>query len=673
MESQSESTGHHGRPYLRFGAMIAASTAAMLGLKYLSTYELDHVYWSETRFYMALLMGAAMAVIMLSFMLHMHKSRGINLGIYIGSAFLFALALYLVRSQETVQDVAYMRAMIPHHSIAILTSQRAEISDPRVRKLANEIIEAQRREIDQMKHLIADLTSTEEKDIEIVPAAKQHTDQEKKKSKGQESGQKLPKVPEPDPASAKVPEGFRVEVVVEGLIYPTSIDFDPAGNMYIAEAGYSYGDPKPEPRILRVGLDGNIQTLLEGKPLHGPVNDLLWWDDRLFVSHRGKVSVLLKGVMLDLVTGLPSDGDHHNNQLTVGPDRKIYFGQGTATNSGVVGIDNYKMGWLKDNPKFHDMPPRDLKLVGLAFESSNPLTHSEEMVVTSAFHPFTQAAPEGSVVDGRTRASGTVLRMNPDGSELEVYAWGLRNPFGLLWAPEGVLYATENGFDVRGSRPIANDKEDIYIIKQDAWYGWPDFAMGRPVTDPHFKPEGKPHPHFLLAEHPPVEQPWLTFPKHSSITKLDVAPTEPFGKGWLFVSFFGHMAPMTGEAPEEHGGHRVVRINPATKAVETFFSQKSHGAQQHESDGHGASHQGGEQHKDAHGGGHAEDESVSAGPRRLMDVRFSPDGKSLYIVDFGAMVVRDKPLPVPGSGVVWRVLPDSATGTSGPPSNLRAP
>jgi len=130
----------------------------MFGLMYLNTFQVDHVFWSETRAYMALIMGACMAVVMLSFMLHMHRHRGMNIGIYVGSLVVFAAALFLVRSQETVQDVSYMRAMIPHHSIAILTSERAEISDPRVRELADEIIEAQRREIEEMKRLIADLT-----------------------------------------------------------------------------------------------------------------------------------------------------------------------------------------------------------------------------------------------------------------------------------------------------------------------------------------------------------------------------------------------------------------------------------------------------------------------------------------------------------------------------------
>jgi len=122
---------------------------------YLNTYEIDHVYFSLTRFYMTCLGISAMAVIMLSMMLKMYKNRKKNIAIYAGSLVLFLGALGLVRAQSpVVGDVLYMKAMIPHHSIAILTSKRADIDDPEVRKLADEIIKAQVREIAEMKKMI---------------------------------------------------------------------------------------------------------------------------------------------------------------------------------------------------------------------------------------------------------------------------------------------------------------------------------------------------------------------------------------------------------------------------------------------------------------------------------------------------------------------------------------
>mmetsp|Transcript_1309 Transcript_1309/g.2631 ORF Transcript_1309/g.2631 Transcript_1309/m.2631 type:complete len:160 (-) Transcript_1309:2498-2977(-) len=159
MEAQMEQHDN-SKAYGRFFAMIGTSTAVMFGLMYLNTYAFDHVFFSETRFYMAFVMGAVMAVVMLTFMLGMYRNKAMNTAIYLGSVVIFAGALWLVRSQETVQDVSWMRAMIPHHSIAILTSERAEISDPRVQQLASEIIEAQRREIDEMNALIADLSGS---------------------------------------------------------------------------------------------------------------------------------------------------------------------------------------------------------------------------------------------------------------------------------------------------------------------------------------------------------------------------------------------------------------------------------------------------------------------------------------------------------------------------------
>lgn len=143
--------------YWRFAAMIATSTVTMFGLMYLNTYAFEHVFWSETRAWMALVMGATMAVIMLAFMLNMYRRRALNLAIFGGAVAVFALALWLVRSQATVDDVEYMEAMIPHHSIAIMTSKRAQITDPRVRRLADEIVEAQEREIAEMKYLAYDL------------------------------------------------------------------------------------------------------------------------------------------------------------------------------------------------------------------------------------------------------------------------------------------------------------------------------------------------------------------------------------------------------------------------------------------------------------------------------------------------------------------------------------
>ncbi|MBO1264253.1 DUF305 domain-containing protein [Proteiniclasticum sp. SCR006] len=143
--------------YLKFLVMILTSTFVMYWLMYLNLYEASHVEFSQTRLFMALIMGSVMAVVMLLFMWKMYEDKKKNALILGISAIIFSLSLFLVRSQATVDQVSWMKAMIPHHSIAILTSERADIEDERVKELAQEIIEAQEREIKEMQKLIEEL------------------------------------------------------------------------------------------------------------------------------------------------------------------------------------------------------------------------------------------------------------------------------------------------------------------------------------------------------------------------------------------------------------------------------------------------------------------------------------------------------------------------------------
>lgn len=162
--------------YSRFFAMIGTAIVAMFLLMYTHSYQIfDHAWFSETRLFMTLIMGGAMMIIMLSFMLKMYNARKVNAGIFIGGFLILILGVWLVRSQVTVNDVDYMKGMIPHHSIAILTSERSAIEDPRVRKLADKIIMAQRKEIKEMEWLIEDIRENgiaktqNEADVRAVP------------------------------------------------------------------------------------------------------------------------------------------------------------------------------------------------------------------------------------------------------------------------------------------------------------------------------------------------------------------------------------------------------------------------------------------------------------------------------------------------------------------------
>jgi glucose/arabinose dehydrogenase len=457
---------------------------------------------------------------------------------------------------------------------------------------------------------------------------------------GADSSVEEPKIPAPDPRAAEVPEGYRVEVAVSSLTYPSCIEFDDSGNLYVGEAGYAPGDQSQTARIFKFALDGNRpkQPEVVADKLSAPITDLLWHDGKLFISHRGKISILDQGKLQDIVTDLPSFGDHSNNQISLGPDGKLYLGQGTATNSGIVGPDNEQ--WLKHHPEVCEKPAKDIVLRGQVFESLHPLKkESDSRVRTSAYMPFGKVAESGTVIKGTTKSNGTILRMDLDGSNLEVYAWGFRNPYGVQWGPDKKLYVADAGSDVRGSRPIANTPEKLWIVEKDRWYGWPDYVVGIPVTDERFKPKKGPAPEFLMKDHPPAEKPWMTLDQHSSITRFDFSPNKLFGfEGHMFLASSGDQGIETAEDKDAHAGFWVKRIDLTTKRSETFFRTRPDKL-----------------------GPKGLEYVVTAGPKRLVDLRFSPKGDALYVVDFGPIHYAPsnegpKPMSFPKTGIVWRIV-----------------
>lgn len=454
----------------------------------------------------------------------------------------------------------------------------------------------------------------------------------------------LPKIVRPDAAAAEVPAGYHVDVVISGLTYPSSVEFDNDGNMFVAEAGYVYGDEAAPARILRISRSGD--TAIVADQLSAPITDLLWHEGKLFISQRGKISLLEGNQVRDIVTGLPSKGDHHNNQMVVGPDGKLYIGQGTASNAGVVGIDNYVFGWLGSHRDFHDVPARDIELETKRFVSINPLELSstkEKLLVKTG--PFQRFGDSGAThVPGDVKANGTVLRCNLDGSGLEVFAWGLRNPFGLSFGSDGQLYAADNGYDDRGSRPVGNAPDVIWRVKQGAWYGFPDFVGGVPITDPQFQPSNGAKPEFLMKNHPPVEQPIARLTPHVGVTKMDFSRNSQFGfEGQIFVGEVGDMKPVTGTG-QRPVGFEVARIDPRTGQATPFFRAKRETL--------------GKQYMEY---------VTTPGPKRPVDVKFSREGDALYVADIGAILLYPTPSPMPhpypGSGVIWRISREGAQST----------
>ena len=431
-----------------------------------------------------------------------------------------------------------------------------------------------------------------------------------------------------DVTDTSVPDNYRIEAVVANLSVPTTIIFD-GNDLLIAESGYKN---TAAPRVLRIKPDGSVQVeASEG--LKGPVTGLLVKDGQLYVSHRETVSIVEGGRLRHIVTGLPSKGDHQNNQIVLGPDGKIYMGQGTVTNTAVVGVDNFVFGWLKDDPEVHEVPCQDVTLTGENFETENPLTEADDQVTTGAYKPFGTLSRPGEVMKGNPKCGGSIVRFNPDGSGFELVASGLRNPFGLKFNKNNQLWATNHGNDVRGSRSVFNDPDYLFQIQPGAWYGWPEYAAGEPVTAARFNAPEKRKPTFLWQQHPPLAKPFLTFDSHAGVCGLAFSPGGSFGyEGDLFVAMFGTFAPVTTGVNVRPAGFRIVRVDMKTREVHDFATNDLPGpAYINQQDGF----------------------------NRLVDVAFAPD-TSLYILDWGASTLTERGLElVPATGMVWRIYPVS--------------
>jgi glucose/arabinose dehydrogenase len=442
-------------------------------------------------------------------------------------------------------------------------------------------------------------------------------------------------------ADIKVPEGYRVELVAGGLTFPTGVAFDDVGQVYVVEAGYSYHDIWTVPRLLRITPEGLLETVAEGGG-NGPWTGVAFHQSNFFVAEGGSreggriLSISSAGRITVLVENIPSRGDHHTNGPIVGPDGLLYFGVGVATNSGVVGGDNFDFGWLERFPDFHDVACKDVVLAGVNYETPDFLHPDGEMVETGAFLPFGTPSGEGQVIRGRVPCGSGVHRVDPAGGEVELVAWGFRNPFGFAVSPGDRIYVTDNQYDLRGSRPVFGAGDLLWELQAGVWYGWPDFHGERPLYEEDlYRPPGHHPPARLLADHPArPPAPVAIMGVHSSANGFDFSRSADFGhQGQAFIAQFGDMVPGTGKvlAP---AGFKVVRVDVATGVIHDFAVNS------------------GPQNGPASLLG-------TGGLERPVAARFSPDGSSLYLVDFGVMLMSEKgPLPQAGTGVLWRIVRD---------------
>lgn len=442
-----------------------------------------------------------------------------------------------------------------------------------------------------------------------------------------------------DAKDVAVREGLQVEVVTTGLTFPTGITFDESGVPYVVEAGYSYGEVWEVPRLLRIEKDGSTKVVASGGK-NGPWNGVFYDNGFFYIAEGGELQggkilkVSKAGEVTALVENLPSLGDHHTNGPVV-RDGYVYFGQGTVTNSAVVGRDNYQFGWLKRYPDFHDFPCKDIMLNGHSFTSENPLTPDpDDKAVTGAYSPFGKSNTEGEVVPGQIPCSGAIFKVPVTGGSLELVAWGLRNPFGLVFSEEGRLFVSENGFDVRGTRPVWGAGDVLWEIKEGTWYGWPDYSAGMPIYKYEgFTPPGADPIVKILKEDPSTPpKPVAVFGVHSSSNGMDVIRNSAFGNpGDILVAQFGDMAPAVGKVWNPVG-FKVVSVDPSTGVTKNFvanYSKKNGPASWLNKNG----------------------------LERPTDIAFNPSGDALYIVDFGVLTMNEKgdANPRVKTGVVWKV------------------
>ena len=439
-------------------------------------------------------------------------------------------------------------------------------------------------------------------------------------------------------ADVGVPPGYTIEPVVTGLTYPSAVVTDEEDTVYILEAGYSYGEDFTAARLLRLEQNGQLTEIATGGT-NGPWTGMSYHDGAFYVSEGGELATggrILKitrdGKITTLVDGLPSMGDHHANRPIVGPDGYLYFGVGTATNSGVVGPDNAQFGWLKRHPQLHDIPPVDIVLAGRNFNSVDRETGAR--MTTGAFVPYGTPTYRGQVIKGQLPSNGSVLRVSLEGGKLEWVAWGFRNPYSLALGPDGCMYCVDNMYDERGCRPVFGAGDLLWKVQPGLWHGFPDYWGNVPLSHPRFaEQKQQPRPQLLLAEHPNCPpEPAARLAVRAGSGGLDFSRNPCFGHcGEAFIAVFGDITHCGNGKVRHPVGCRVVRVDPCTGVIKDFVVNKGHEAGP-------ASKVGG------------------CGIERPSDVRFNNDGSILYVVDFGVMTVTDcGPRPHRCTGVLWRV------------------
>lgn len=461
----------------------------------------------------------------------------------------------------------------------------------------------------------------------------------------------------------QTPEGFRAVLIAEGFNYPSSITWDGSGRLYVLES-HTVAVPTLKVKIRRVGNAGKIEEVElrgSGAPTGDEAVGIEFHDGWIYLSHEEKdgswgISRFQpeSGETEPVVRGIPSAGDHWVNYLAFDRSGTLYFGVGSATNSGVVSAnDPVDQKWIKKRPQAHDLPCRDIVLTGRKFTDSDPRTPSDgDEATTGAYQAYGSA--DAQRLSGHPLCTGAIYRWKPGTTAPELVAWGFRNPVALAIDPKGALLVGMHGADIRGTRPIRDDPDAIYRVRDGAWYGWPDYSADLlPMTDARYRPpekflaKGQNGIEFVIDHdasglRAPDRSLLVTTTKpHAALGGMTVVPPGGAFARWagqLLVSEMGDFKPTTDAVtPDDRAGFQVESVDLATGRRAVFARNRGSGAAQP-----------------------ASRIDLEEGFERPVDVKVGPDGL-VYVLDFGVFNPSEKVMKVfPKTGRVYRIEPTAS-------------
>lgn len=483
-----------------------------------------------------------------------------------------------------------------------------------------------------------------------------------------------------DRALVERPVDFNLTSFIPNLTAPTAIAFDTstgetAGSIIIAEGGLNGTRPRLfafKPDGSRIDISPRSSNALmrfvpQSTPIYGPIGGIAVRDGEIFVSHsdengRGTISAFTyDGKRRTVVSDLPTEGDHGLTDLAFHPtNKRLYFGIGSVTNSGVVGMDNWQQGWPRRKENVCDVPAVDLKLLGYRFDTPNPtggLLGGNDIAVTAPFQPFGSGGKLRIPQSPTGKPSAALYSISAGGGDLRVEAHGIRYPAGLAFNEFGNLFVTNQGMEMRGTRPVKDDPNTVLRIPPGGgtWFGWPDFSADLvPITDSRFQPPpqmivrtGYPEVSFLIDHQgsgliPPDRATLVrgVFPSLSGASKMTFVSEQPGFEsvnGRLLIALSGDRFPFATNGEKLKGpiGFKIVQLDPDTKRHSDFVYNTSQ--------------------KPA-----SKSSRNRLALERPIDVKFGPDG-ALYIVDLGEVDYRNGKANVKkGTGKVLRMVPTAA-------------